>query len=161
MKSSLVNYTKLSHNYNIKDKKISQITILYMTGSLIVEPCSNVFVLSTREVSVNYGIRSDDRSWVSANRENVKKVCFFRYYVFNSSGTIICPVASNLQIDYAQNFDLAKAGRYVVILSVGSHLRTGTDADKRNLEMLGQGNIILHKNGFLSKHLRVEQLKII
>ena len=130
MKSSLVNYIKLSLNYNTRDRKISQITILYMTGSLIVEPCSNVFVLSTREVSVNYGIGSDDRSWVSANRENVKKVCFFRHHVFNSSGTIICPVVSNLQIDYAQNFDLAKAGRYVATLSVGSHLRTGTDADK-------------------------------
>ena len=80
MNSSLVNYTKLSPNYNTRDRKISKITIHHMAGDLTVETCGNVFVSSVREASANYGIGSDgrvglyveekNRSWASANREN-------------------------------------------------------------------------------------------
>lgn len=80
MNSSLVNYTKLSPNYNTRDRKISKITIHHMAGNLTVETCGNVFASSVREASANYGIGSDgrvglyveekNRSWASANREN-------------------------------------------------------------------------------------------
>ena len=80
MNSSLVNYTKLSPNYNVRDRKISKITIHHMAGNLTVETCGNIFASSPREASANYGIGSDgrvglyveekNRSWASANREN-------------------------------------------------------------------------------------------
>ena len=80
MNSSLVNYTKLSPNYNVRDRKISKITIHHMAGNLTVETCGNIFASSSREASANYGIGSDgrvglyveekNRSWASANREN-------------------------------------------------------------------------------------------
>lgn len=80
MNSSLVNYTKLSPNYNVRDRKISKITIHHMAGNLTVETCGNIFASSAREASANYGIGSDgrvglyveekNRSWASANREN-------------------------------------------------------------------------------------------
>ena len=80
MNSSLVNYTKLSPNYNPRDRKISKITIHHMAGNLTVETCGNIFASSAREASANYGIGSDgrvglyveekNRSWASANREN-------------------------------------------------------------------------------------------
>ena len=80
MNSSLVNYTKLSPNYNTRDRKISKITIHHMACNLTVETCGNIFASSAREASANYGIGSDgivglyveekNRSWASANREN-------------------------------------------------------------------------------------------
>lgn len=80
MNSSLVNYTKLSPNYNARDRKISKITIHHMAGNLTVETCGNVFASSAREASANYGIGSDgrvglyveekNRSWASSNRTN-------------------------------------------------------------------------------------------
>lgn len=80
MNSSLVNYTKLSPNYNARDRKISKITIHHMAGNLSIETCGNIFASSVRETSANYGIGSDgrvglyveekNRSWASANREN-------------------------------------------------------------------------------------------
>ena len=80
MNSSLVNYTKLSPNYDVRDRKISKITIHHMAGNLTVETCGNIFASSSREASANYGIGSDgrvglyveekNRSWASANREN-------------------------------------------------------------------------------------------
>ena len=80
MNSSLVNYTKLSPNYDVRDRKISKITIHHMAGNLTVETCGNIFASSAREASANYGIGSDgrvglyveekNRSWASANREN-------------------------------------------------------------------------------------------
>ena len=80
MNSYLVNYTKLSPNYNPRDRKISKITIHHMAGNLTVETCGNIFASSAREASANYGIGSDgrvglyveekNRSWASANREN-------------------------------------------------------------------------------------------
>ena len=80
MNSSLVNYTRLSPNYNSRDRKISKITIHHMAGNLTVETCGDIFSSSAREVSANYGIGSDgrvglyveekNRSWASANREN-------------------------------------------------------------------------------------------
>jgi len=80
MNSSLIDYTKLSHNYDTRDRAISKITIHHMAGNLTVETCGNVFASSAREASANYGIGSDgrvglyveekNRSWASSNRTN-------------------------------------------------------------------------------------------
>lgn len=74
--SPLVNYVKLSPNYDSRDgKKITDITIHHMAGNLTVEQCGQVF--QTRPASSNYGIDSSGRvgmyveekytSWANGN----------------------------------------------------------------------------------------------
>ncbi len=74
--SPLVNYVKLSPNYDSRDgKKITRITIHHMAGNLSVEQCGQVF--QTRPASANYGIGTDGRvglyveeryaSWANGN----------------------------------------------------------------------------------------------
>lgn len=74
--SALVNYTKLSPNYDSRDEhKITDITIHHMAGNLTVEQCGQVF--QTRPASSNYGIDSSGRvglyvqekyaSWANGN----------------------------------------------------------------------------------------------
>lgn len=74
--SPLVNYVKLSPNYDSRDgKKITRITIHHMAGNLTVEQCGQVF--QTRPASSNYGIDSRGRvgmyveekyaSWANGN----------------------------------------------------------------------------------------------
>ena len=80
--SSLVNYTKLSPNYNPRKDAISKITIHHMAGNLSVETCANVFN-GKRQASSNYGIGSDgrvglyveekNRAWTSSNASNDHK----------------------------------------------------------------------------------------
>lgn len=74
--SPLVNYVKLSPNYDSRDgKKITDITIHHMAGNLSVETCGQVFQTYGR--SSNYGIDSSGRvgmyveekyaSWANSN----------------------------------------------------------------------------------------------
>lgn len=74
--SPLVNYVKLSPNYDSRDgHKITDITIHHMAGNLTVEQCGEVF--QTRPASSNYGIDSKGRvgmyvqeaytSWANGN----------------------------------------------------------------------------------------------
>lgn len=74
--SPLVNYVKLSPNYDSRDgKRITDITIHHMAGNLTVEQCGQVF--QTRPASSNYGIDSRGRvglyvdekyaSWANSN----------------------------------------------------------------------------------------------
>lgn len=74
--SPLVNYVKLSPNYDSRDgHKITDITIHHMAGNLTVEQCGEVF--QTRPASANYGIDSKGRvgmyvqeaytSWANGN----------------------------------------------------------------------------------------------
>lgn len=78
--SSLVNYTKLSPNYNTRKNTIKKITIHHMAGNLSVETCGNLFSSALRGASANYGIGSDgrvglyveekNRAWTSSNADN-------------------------------------------------------------------------------------------
>lgn len=78
--SSLVQYTKLSPNYNPRKDKIRKITIHHMAGVLSVETCGNIFAGKGRQASSNYAIGSDgriamyveekNRSWCSSNANN-------------------------------------------------------------------------------------------
>lgn len=79
--SKLINYTKLSPNYNDRQgKQIKKITIHHMAGNLTVEQCGNVFANSSRQASSNYGIDTNgkiamyveekNRSWCSSNANN-------------------------------------------------------------------------------------------
>ena len=78
--SSLVNYTKLSPNYNTRTAKINKITIHHMAGNLSVQTCGNVFANSSNEASANYGIDTNglvglyveekNRAWTSSNFSN-------------------------------------------------------------------------------------------
>ena len=80
MNSSLVDYIKLSPNYDKRNNEISKITIHHMAGNLSVEQCGNVFASPYREASANYGIDSNgkvglyveekNRSWCSSNASN-------------------------------------------------------------------------------------------
>lgn len=74
--SPLVNYVKLSPNYDSRGgKRITDITIHHMAGNLTVEQCGQVF--QTRPASSNYGIDSSGRvgmyvqeqyaSWANGN----------------------------------------------------------------------------------------------
>lgn len=74
--SPLVNYVKLSPNYDSRNgKKITDITIHHMAGNLTVEQCGQVF--QTRPASSNYGVDSRGRvglyvdekyaSWANSN----------------------------------------------------------------------------------------------
>ena len=79
--SSLISYTKISLN---KTKKrlhaIDTITIHCAAGQCSVEGLGDIFALSSRKVSSNYGIGKDgriglyvdekDRSWCSSNADN-------------------------------------------------------------------------------------------
>jgi hypothetical protein len=78
--SPLVNYTKLSPNYNTRTAKIKKITVHHMAGNLSVQTCGNVFADASREASANYGVDTDgfvgmyvqekSRAWTSSNFEN-------------------------------------------------------------------------------------------
>lgn len=78
--SSLVNYTKLSPNYNIRTGRINKITIHHMAGNLSVQACGNIFANASSEASANYGIDSDglvgmyveehNRAWTSSSYYN-------------------------------------------------------------------------------------------
>lgn len=78
--SKLVNYTKLSPNYNKRTGKISKITIHHTAGVVSVETLGAIFAPKSRGASCNYGIGSDgrvilivdeaNRSWCSSNAAN-------------------------------------------------------------------------------------------
>lgn len=78
--SALVNYTKLSPNYNPRQGKIKKITIHHMAGNLSVETCGNVFAPASRQASSNYGVDTNgrvgmyveehNRAWTSSSPDN-------------------------------------------------------------------------------------------
>ncbi len=79
--SSLVNYIKLSPNYNKRTQsKITKITIHHMAGNHTVEQCGALFSKVSRPSSSNYGIGSDgrialyveekNRAWTSSSQWN-------------------------------------------------------------------------------------------
>lgn len=78
--SLLVNYVKLSPNYNPRTSKVKKITIHHMGGNLSVQTCGDVFAKSEREASANYGIDTNglvgmyveekNRAWTSSNFYN-------------------------------------------------------------------------------------------
>lgn len=79
--SSLISYTKLSHNHSGKrTKKIDTVTIHCMAGQLSVESCGALFAKSSRQASSNYGIGPDgrialyvdegNRSWCTSSNAN-------------------------------------------------------------------------------------------
>ena len=78
--SLLVNYTKLSPNYNTRTGKINKITIHQMAGNISVQTCGNIFANADKEASANYGIDNNglvgmyveekNRAWTSSSFEN-------------------------------------------------------------------------------------------
>lgn len=78
--SLLVNYTKLSPNYNTRTVKINKITVHHMAGNLSVQTCGNIFAKMSSEASANYGIDTNglvglyveekNRAWTSSNFTN-------------------------------------------------------------------------------------------
>ena len=78
--SALVNYTKLSPNYNPRQGKIKKITIHHMAGNLSVETCGNVFAPASRQASSNQGVDTNgrvgmyveehNRAWTSSSPDN-------------------------------------------------------------------------------------------
>lgn len=79
--SSLVNYTKISPNRDIKrNHVIDTVTIHCVVGQVSVETLGNIFADKNREASSNYGIGYDgkigmyveekDRSWCSCSSSN-------------------------------------------------------------------------------------------
>ena len=78
--SQLVNYIKLSPNYNPRTDEIKKITIHHMAGDLSVQTCGNVFADPNREASSNYGIDTNgavglyveecNRAWTSSSYYN-------------------------------------------------------------------------------------------
>lgn len=78
--SSLVNYTKLSPNYNTRTAKINKITVHHMAGNLSVQTCGNIFAKASSEASANYGIDTNglvglyvdekNKAWTSSNAAN-------------------------------------------------------------------------------------------
>ena len=78
--SPLVDYVKLSPNYNKRLNKIKKITIHHMAGNLSVETCGSIFARPNRKASSNYAIGTDgriamyveekNRSWCSSSAAN-------------------------------------------------------------------------------------------
>jgi N-acetyl-anhydromuramyl-L-alanine amidase AmpD len=78
--STLVNFVKLSPNYNKRTKKINKITIHHVAGNLSVETLGYVFANPECEASANYGIDTDgvvgmyveekNRAWTSSSAWN-------------------------------------------------------------------------------------------
>lgn len=79
--SSLVSYTKISPNKTSpRNHKIDTITIHCVVGQCSVETLGNIFALTKRQASSNYGIGADgrvgmyveekDRSWCSSSLSN-------------------------------------------------------------------------------------------
>ncbi len=93
--SPLVNYTKLSPNKSIRTHAIDTITIHCMAGNSTIETCGNIFALTSRRASSNYGIGSDgrigmyveekNRSWCSSNTANDNRAITIE--VANDGGT--------------------------------------------------------------------------
>ena len=92
--SSLVDYTKITHNKTVMNDKVNKkITIHHMAGNLSVETCANVFC-GTRKASSNYGIGTDgrvglyvdekDRAWTSSSSANDSQAVTIE--VANNSG---------------------------------------------------------------------------
>lgn len=78
--SSLVNYTRLSPNYNKRTQPITKLTIHHMAGNMTVEQCGALFSKVSKQGSSNYGIGTDgrialyveekNRSWCSSSQWN-------------------------------------------------------------------------------------------
>lgn len=78
--SSLVNYIKLSPNYNRRTAEIKKITIHHAAGNLSVQTLGNVFASTLCEASANYGIDTNglvgmyveekNRAWTSSSFYN-------------------------------------------------------------------------------------------
>ena len=79
--SNLVSYTQISPNKSSPRRyAITRVTIHCVVGQLSVQSLGNVFALSSRQASSNYGIGFDgkvgmyvqehDRSWCSSNADN-------------------------------------------------------------------------------------------
>ena len=78
--SKLINYTKLSPNYDKRVEDITKITIHHVAGNLTVEQLGESFANPSRDASSNYGIGTDgrvglyvsenNRAWTSGNADN-------------------------------------------------------------------------------------------
>lgn len=79
--SPLVCHTKISPNStNPRNDKIRKITIHHMAGNASIETCGNVFAVSSKRASSNYGVGTDgrigmyveekNRAWTSSNAKN-------------------------------------------------------------------------------------------
>lgn len=78
--SKLVDYVKLSPNYDVRKQKIDTVTIHCVVGQLSVEKIGNIFAKKSRKASCNYAIGLDGRialiveeknaSWCSSSRSN-------------------------------------------------------------------------------------------
>ena len=101
--SSLVNYTKLSPNHSgIRTHTIDRITPHCVVGQCSVERLGEIFTLTSRQASCNYGIGSDgrvllcveekNRSWCSSSNANDQRAVTIECasdatapYAFNST----------------------------------------------------------------------------
>ena len=68
--SSLVNYTKLSPNYNKRTQPISKITIHHFAGCRSIESQMAIFAKKSREASSNYLIGDDGRIGLCIEEKN-------------------------------------------------------------------------------------------
>ena len=68
--SPLIDYVKLSPNYNKRKKKIDTITIHCVVGQLSVESLGNIFSKESRKASCNYAIGSDGRIALIVEEKN-------------------------------------------------------------------------------------------
>lgn len=68
--SSLVNYTRLSPNYNKRTQSISKITIHHFAGCRTIESQMAIFAKKSREASSNYLIGDDGRIGLCVEEKN-------------------------------------------------------------------------------------------
>ena len=137
--SPLVNYTKISPNKSSpRNHKIDTVTIHCVVGQCSVETLGNVFALTSRRASSNYGIGYDgrigmyveekDRSWCSSNAANDNRA-------------ITIEVASDTKEPYAVN---AKAYAALIDLLVDICKRNGI---KELVWSTNKADRVNHKNG--------------
>lgn len=137
--SPLVDYTRLSPNYNsMSNKKNEVITIHHVAGITSVESLGALFANRSRQASSNYGIGNDgrigmyveehNRAWTSSNRQNDQRAITIE--VSNDSG--------------APNWTVGeKAMNSLIALCVDICKRNGIK--KLNYTGDTSGNLTMHK----------------
>ena len=142
--SKLVDYVKLSPNYDVRKKKIDTITIHCVEGQASVETIGNIFIKESRKASCNYGIGSDGRIALIVEEKNASW-CSSSYS--NDQRAITIEVASDTTRPYKVN---EKAYDSLIKLCADICERNGIPqllwkADKSLIGQVDKQNMTVHR----------------
>lgn len=142
--SKLVDYVKLSPNYDVREGKIDTITIHCVVGQLSVETIGNIFAKESRKASCNYAIGSDGRIALIVEEKNAS---WCTSSSSNDQRAITIEVASDTTHPYKVN---EKAYNSLIKLCADICDRNGIPqllwkADKSLIGQVDKQNMTVHR----------------